>query len=113
MLSVESQEIKSHQMDVETLIVLLRFSGKSSISNISEILKALNYQNNSEGMISQRLKKYGTILPSTLSSSKECPIIFLSDENFALGCPILITIDPNRPAILKIELAPNRTKERA
>lgn len=36
-------------------------------------------------------------------------VIFLSDEIFALGSPILVTIDPRSTAILKIELAPNRS----
>jgi len=111
MFEVESRETTLPQMDVEPLIVLLRLEGKCSISSISEILKTLNYQNTSQGMISELLKKYGTILPSTLSSDKEHLVIFLSDEIFALGCPILITIDPVSTAILKIELASNRNKD--
>ena len=111
MLSVQSHDVKPHHMGIEPLMVLLRLEGKCSISSISEILKALNYENNSQGMISQRLKEYGTILPSTLSSPEEHLVIFLSDEIFALGCPILVTIDPVSTAILKIELATNRTKD--
>lgn len=60
-------------------------------------------------MISQLLSKYGKQLPSTLSSPEEHQVIYLSDEIFALGCPILITIEPKSTAILKIELAANRS----
>ena len=82
-LSVQSREMKPHQMDVNQLIVLLRLEGKCSISSISEILKVLNYPNTSQGMISQRLKKYGAILSPTLSTSEERFVIILSDEIFA------------------------------
>lgn len=99
MLSVESRNIPSHQMDVESFIVLLRLEGKCSIASISEILTALNYPSNSTGMISQRLRSYGKKLPSTLSSSEEHLVILLSDEIFALGYPILITIDPKSTAM--------------
>jgi DNA-binding phage protein len=108
-LSVESRDVPSHQMDAESLIVLLRLEGKCSISSISEILTALNYPFNSTGMISQLLSKYGKILPDTLSSSEEHQVVYLCDEIFARGCPILITIEPKSTAILKIELAPNRS----
>ncbi len=80
MLDVESREIKSPQMDIEPLIVLLRLEGKCSIGSISEILKTLNYPHSSEGMISQLLKKYGNILPSTLSTSGEHLVIFIAKK---------------------------------
>ena len=82
MLSVQSREIKPHQMDANQLIVLLRLEGKCSLSSISEILKVLNYPSSSESMISQRLKMYGAFLSPTLSSSQEHLVIFLSDEIF-------------------------------
>ena len=108
MLSIQSrEEINPHQMDVNQLIVLLRLEGKCSISSISEILKTLNYPHSSEGMISQLLKKYGGALSPTLSADGKYLVIFLSDEIFALGCPILVTIEPKSTAILKIELASN------
>ena len=62
-------------------------------------------------LISERLKKFGEILSPTLSVDEECRVIFLSDEIFVLGCPILITIEPKSTAILKIELAPNRSAD--
>jgi len=50
MLSVGTREINPNQMDVNSLIVLLRLEGKCSISSISEILKTLNYPHSSEGI---------------------------------------------------------------
>lgn len=111
LLNVESRKVSSHQMDIESFIVLLRLEGKCSISSISEILSMLNYPSTSTGMISQLLSQYGKKLPETLYSSKEHQVIYLSDEIFALGCPILITIEPKSTAILKIELASNRSSE--
>ncbi|MDM8561525.1 hypothetical protein [Candidatus Parabeggiatoa sp. HSG14] len=111
MFRVESRNISNYQMDIEPFIILLRLEGKCSISSISEILKVLNYNKNSTGMISELLTKYGKILPDTLSSSEENHIVYLSDEIFALDCPILITIEPRSTAILKIELAPDRSSK--
>jgi hypothetical protein len=111
MLTVESRQVPSNQMEIEAFILLLRLEGKCSISSISEILTTLNYPSHSTGMISQLLSKYGKKLPSTLSSPEEHQVIYLSDEIFALGCPILITIEPKSTAILKMELAPNRSSE--
>ena len=109
MFRVDSHEVKPHPFPTEQLIVLLRLEGKCSLSSISEILKVLNHPNNSEGMNCSRLKRYGGILSPTLSVDREYRVIFLSDEIFALGCPILITIEPKSTAILKIELAPDRS----
>jgi hypothetical protein len=107
MFSVDSHKVKSHSFPTDQLIVLLRLEGKCSLSSISEILKVLNHPKNSEGMISELLKKFGGRLSPTLSVNGEYLVIFLSDEIFALGCPILITIEPKSTAILKIELASN------
>ena len=38
-------------------------------------------------------------------------MVYYCSEIFALGCPILITIEPSIPAILKIELAPDRSSK--
>jgi hypothetical protein len=111
MFTVESHQVPSNKMDIEAFILLLRLEGKCSISSISEILTALDYPSTSTGMISQHISQYGKQLPSTLSSPEEHQVIYLSDEIFALGCPILITIEPKSTAILKIELAPNRSSE--
>jgi len=70
-----------------------------------------NYSTHSVFIKSELLHSYGGKLPSTLSSSEESCVVFLSDEIFALGIPILITIVPKSTAILKIELASNRSAE--
>ena len=58
-------------------------------------------------MISQRLKDFGSRVPSTLNLNKPIRVFYLSDEIYARGLPILVTIDPVSTAILKIELAGN------
>ena len=62
-------------------------------------------------MISELLKKFAGSLSPTLSVDGKYLVIFLSDEIFALGYPILITIEPKSTAILKIELATDRTAD--
>jgi hypothetical protein len=111
MLTVEYRQVPNKTMEIEAFILLLRLEGKCSIYSISEILTTWNYSCHSTGMISQLLSKYGKQLPSTLSSPEQHQVIYLSDEIFALGCPILITIEPKSTAILKIELAPNRSSD--
>ena len=104
-------EIVPGRLDLDSIIVLLRLEGRVSLSGISEILRTLGYPHDSTGMISERLKMFGRCLSNTLNVDTECLVFFLSDEIFALGRPILVTIDPVSTAILRIELAPNRNAE--
>lgn len=97
------------RFELDAFILLLRLEGQVPIARISEILRILGYPNDSTGMISQRLKFFGRCLSNTLNVDKPYLIFYLSDEIFALGRPILVTIDPVSTAILRIELAPNRT----
>jgi hypothetical protein len=69
----------------------------------------MGFPNDSTGMVSRRLKSFGSCLSNTLNVDKPCLIFYLSDEIFALGCPILVTIDAVSTAILRIELASDRT----
>jgi len=98
----------TESFDLKHLIVLLRLEGKCSISSISEIVTRMGYSSHSTGMISQFLTGCGQHLPETLASTEEHHVIYLSDEIFAGNLPILITIDAQSTAILKIELALNR-----
>jgi hypothetical protein len=107
-LSIENISSLPTPLDPDSMIVLLRLEAKASISNISEILQAQNYPHYSTGMTSERLTYLGEHLPNTLNIEQEQSIFYLSDEIFALGSPILITIEPVSTAILRIELAPNR-----
>src|SRR5882672_5381672 len=69
----------------EPLILLLRLEGKCSLPSLSAILKRLEYQPNS--------------------------VFYLSDEIFAIGTPILVTVDAQSTAILKIQLASDRSAQ--
>lgn len=96
-----------NHLNLDSAIVLLRLAGNVSISGISEILQMQGYSKDSTGLISQRLKKFGACVPSTLDLGKPTVVFYLSDEIYACGWPILVTIDPVSTAILKIELATN------
>ena len=96
-----------NRLNLDSAIVLLRLAGNVSISGISEILRMQGYPYDSTGMISQRLKDFGARLPNTLDLGKPTVVFYLSDEIYASGLPILVTIDPVSTAILKIELASN------
>jgi hypothetical protein len=96
---------------LEQLMLLLRLEGKCSLLSISSILKALEYHPNSVGYLSQFYKGYGQALPSTLVMPSKKFVFYLSDEIFAIHAPILVTIDAQSTAILKIELASDRSAE--
>ena len=98
-------DVPPNRLNLDSAIVLLRLAGNVSISGISEILRMQGYPNDSTGMISQRLKNFGACVPSTLDLGKPTEVFYLSDEIYACGLPILVTIDPVSTAILKIELA--------
>ena len=97
------------KFELDAFILLLRLEGQSPIARISEMLRMMGYPNDSTGMVSQQLKFFGSCLSNTLNVDRPYLIFYLSDEIFALGCPILVTIDPVSTAILRIELASDRT----
>jgi hypothetical protein len=99
---------KKNKRLLDKTILLLRLEGKCSIQEISNILVVMGFQINSEGYVSQRLKFYGIQLPNTLESESIEFVLFLSDEIFANNYPILITIEPQSTAILRIELSEDR-----
>jgi len=92
-------------------MLMQRMVGKSSIEAISTIMKYRNLSFSAVGSISQILSKIGELLPNTLDLKNGTKILltFASDEIFSKSKPILITVDPKSSAILKIELASNRT----
>lgn len=85
--------------------------GRCSIQNISSILKESGDWPNSVGFISEFLQDYSSALPSTLSLETPKFVFYLSDEIFSINAPLLVTIDVQSTAILKIELASNRSAE--
>jgi hypothetical protein len=61
------------------------------------------------GYLSEYLQDYGRCVPATLSMPEKKTVFYLSDEIFAIRCPILVTIDAQSTTILKIELASDRS----
>jgi hypothetical protein len=111
LFSDQKPHIQAPQPLLEPFILLLRLEGKCSIPSLSSILKYFQYQPNSVGYLSERLQNYGAALPSTLSMAKHTVVFYLSDEIFALHQPILVTIEAQSTAILKIQLASDRSAE--
>ncbi len=91
-------------------ILSLRMEGQSSIGAISSIMKRFGIENSSTGYISQILNNIGSLLPDTLSvQGDEIQFaVFLSDELFSKQTPILVTVEPQSSAILRIELSDTR-----
>jgi hypothetical protein len=96
---------------LEPLILLLRLEGKCSIPSLTSILQYFQYQPNSVGYLSERFHTYGAALPSTLAMAEHKVVFYLSDEIFARHQPILVTIEAQSTAILKIQLASDRSAE--
>jgi len=94
---------------LEPWILALRLEGKCSIPSISSIFEHFDYQPGSVGYLSEFLQDYGRSVPSTLSMPHQKVVFYLSDEIFAIRAPILVTIDAQSTAILKIELASDRS----
>lgn len=94
------------------MLVSLRLEGRCSIEAISTIMKRQGLNLSSVGSISQIGQYFGSLLPNTLQSENNIQlVVFLSDEIFAKNDPILITVEPQSSAILKIELAERRRAE--
>lgn len=107
-----SDDIPTSKMDSDTLpkiILLLRLEGRCSLSSISSILEESGYSTNSVGYLSQFFQSCGNALPSTLPMKTPKFVFYLSDEIFAINTPILVTIDAQSTAILKLQLASDRS----
>jgi hypothetical protein len=92
-------------------MLMLRLEGNCSIPSLSSIFKHFDYQPSSVGYLSESLQDYGRCAPSTLSMPHQKVVFYLSDEIFAIRAPILVTIDAQSTAILKIELASDRSAQ--
>ena len=103
--------VQAPQPLLEPLILLLRLEGKCSIPSIASILKHFQYQPNSVGYLSECFQNYGGSLPSTLSMAEQKVVFYLSDEIFARHQPILVTIEAQSTAMLKMQLASDRSAE--
>src|SRR6266478_216840 len=111
LFSDQKPQVQDSQPLFEPFILLLRLEGKCSIPSLSSILKYFQYQPNSVGYLSACFKNYGAALPSTLSMAEHKVAFYLSDEIFARHQPILVTIEAHSTAILKIQLASERSAE--
>lgn len=106
----------SHQQSEKrqslSLILSLRFEGKSPIEGISQILKRFNIPYNSVGFISQELQRIGLQQSNVLKTNeKGFRVAICSDEIFSKGQAILMTVEPLSLSILHIELSENRKGE--
>ena len=111
LFSDEKLLFQKDRQPFEHLLLLLRLEGNCSLLSISSILKALQYRPNSVGYLSQFFESAGQALACTLLMPSKKVVFYLSDEIFAIHVPILLTIDAQSTAILKIELASDRSAE--
>lgn len=108
----DAYQVLEKASDLPKLILLFRLEGRCSLSSISSILKECHESPNSVGYISEFLQSCGSALPSTLSMKTAKFVFYLSDEIFSIQSPLLVTIDAQSTAILKIEKASDRSAER-
>ncbi len=111
LFSAPKARVQAPQPLLEPLIMLLRLEGKCSMPSLSSILKYFQYQPNSVGYLSECFHNYGCALPSTLSMAEHQVVFYLSDEIFARHQPILVTIEAQSTAILKMQLASDRSAQ--
>src|SRR5467141_1070822 len=111
LFSDQKPQVQDSQPLFEPFILLLRLEGKCSIPSLSSILKYFQYQPNSVGYLSERFQHYGAALPSTLAMAAHKVVLYLSDEIFARHQPILVTIEAQSTAMLKMQLASDRSAE--
>jgi hypothetical protein len=107
----QTPHAQDSQILFEPLILLLRLEGKCSLPSLSSILQYFQYQPNSVGYLSERCHNDGAALPSTLAMAEHTVVFYLSDEIFARHQPILVTIEAQSTAILKMQLASDRSAE--
>jgi hypothetical protein len=88
----------------------LRLEGRCSIGAISTIMTRFGVEPSSTGTISQTLQTIGHLLPNTLctQANEIRLVVFLSDELFAHGHPILVTVEPQSSVLLRVELVATR-----
>lgn len=101
--------VEPPELLLEPWMLLLRLEGKCTIPSLSSILQRMAYRPSTVGYLSESLQAYGRCIPSTLAMSHQKVVFYLSDEIFAVQAPILVTIDAQSTAILKIELASDRS----
>jgi len=88
----------------------LRFEGRCSLNAISTIMARFGLSWSSVGKLSQTFQDIGAVLPNTITLPTDMLrlVVFASDELFAGTQPILLTVDPQSSAILRLELVTRR-----
>ncbi len=110
-----SEAISITKKEMLMRIISYRLEGGSSIEAISTLMRRFGEGYSSVGYISQSVSSIGALLPNTVKiegAEDHYFIVFASDEIFSKSKPILITAEPKSSAILKIELASDRSGER-
>jgi len=94
-------------------LLSLRLEGRCSLNAISAIMARFDLAWSSVGKLSETLKALGGALDNTISLPDGTIrfVVFASDEIFAGTQPILVTVDPQSSAILRIELVARRRWE--
>jgi hypothetical protein len=109
--SVQPADTDSKKEAVE-MIASLRLEGECGIGPIVTIMNRIGLRFSSQGTVSTYLNHIGSLVPAEPKlEENDLRIVFLSDEVFSGGKPVLITVDPISSAILKIELAEKRRAE--
>ena len=111
LFSAPKPHVQAPQPLLEPLILRLRLEGQCSMPRMTSILQYFQYPPNAVGYLSERFHTYGAALPSTLAMAEHKVVFYLSDEIFARHQPILVTIEAQSTAILKIQLASDRSAE--
>lgn len=91
----------------------LRLEGGCSLNAISTIMARFGLSWSSVGKVSETLQAMGGLLSQTITLPPGMVrlIVFASDELFAGTQPILVTVDPQSSAILRLEVVDRRTWE--
>ena len=108
----EQQAAAGARMPYASLLSL-RLEGGCSLNAISMIMERFGLPWSSVGKLSETLRAIGGLLDNTVSLSPGTVrlVVFASDEIFAGTQPILVTVDPQSSAILRLEVVERRQWE--
>jgi hypothetical protein len=109
--SVQPAGTDSKKEAVE-IMASLRLEGKCGVGAVVTTMKRPGLRFSSQGTVSTYLNHLGSLVPPELRlEDNNRRVVFLSDEIFSGGEPVLITVDPISSAILKIEPVEKRRAE--
>ena len=111
-IETKAQQAEKALESVARQIFSLRLDGKCCLNSIHKVLSEFGACHDSVGYISEMLTRAGEKVGNRLlykDFEDAMTVVFASDEIFANGRPILITVEPISLTILKIELADDRS----